>query len=154
MAISIEKLAVVLRRQAEEVLAAHPGLQHEWVDQGAIVTLKFSPVDRTGFEVAVQAGAGYLHVLMGRNHDSFDVGECGADEAVSCALALVRDLLSPDMRLREIRSSGAPYKWFVEARASEGWRCESETGLLFFNYFGRRSEHIFQNRQLPGRLAG
>ena len=35
----------------------------------------------------------------------------------------------------------------------ETWQLEAETGLLFFNFFGKRSEHVFQNHQLPGRRA-
>jgi hypothetical protein len=130
-----------------------PELQHAWVDRGAIVTLRFPPIDSTGFEVAIQVGDGYIYVLMGNNHHSFSPTRESVDESMGAALGLARDLLSPDMRLRELRAGGMPYKWLVEARSGDGWQLEAETGLLFYNYFGRRTEHLFQNRQLPGRLV-
>ena len=58
---------------------------------------------------------------------------------------------SRDMRIREIRSRGKPFRWFVESRNGPAWQVEAETGLLVFNYLGKRSERVYQNRQLPGR---
>lgn len=72
---------------------------------------------------------------------------------VEDALGLVRDLLSPDMRVRELRAGRSAYRWFIEAFDGRTWKVEHMTGLLFWNYFGRRSEHIYQNAVLPGRLA-
>ena len=150
---SVEQIAAVLRQEASSALAGHPDLRHEWSDEGTVVTLRFPPADAHGFEVAVQAREGCLYVLMGRTHQPFDVDVRSPRVAVLAALGLIRDLLSPNMRLRELRSGGRPYRWFVESQDGTAWRLEAETGLLFFNYFGARSEHVFQNRQLPSRAA-
>jgi len=67
------------------------------------------------------------------------------------ALGLVRDLLSPGMRLRELRAAGRPYKWILEGRLSGQWHTEQTMALLIWNYFGVRSERIYQNAHLPER---
>lgn len=151
MRASVEQIASVLREEAANVLGSHPDLQHEWIDEGSVVTLRFPPPDTLGFEVGVQAGEGYLYVLMGRMHESFNVDPQQPKEAVITALGLIRDLLSPRVRLRELRAGGRPYRWFVESYDGSTWQLEAETGLLLFNFFGKRSEHVFQNRQLPDR---
>jgi hypothetical protein len=147
----VDEFASILRRQAAKALAGHPDLRHTWMDQGSVVTLSFPPADESGFEVALQVGNGYAYVLMGQSHHDFDLEDESPDSVIARALGLIRDLLSPMMRLRELRSGGQPYRWFVEADVNGRWVPETEHGLLFYNYFGKRTEHFFQNRQLPPR---
>ena len=120
MAASLDQIAATLREEAAKALAGHPNLRHEWSNEGAVVTLHFPPADARGFEVAIQAGEGYLYVLMGRNHQPFDVDARNPRDAVTAALGLVRDLLSPNMRLRELRAAERPYRWLptTEKRGS------------------------------------
>jgi len=75
------------------------------------------------------------------------------DETVQQALGLTRDLLSADMRIREQLASGRGYRWTLDRRDTSGWTRESTTGAFFWNYFGRRTERVYQNTQLPGRLV-
>ena len=71
--------------------------------------------------------------------------------AVEAAFGMARDLLSPQMRLRE-RYVGERIIWAaVERFDGTVWRRSYDSGRLLFNYFGRRRESIFVNRQLPGR---
>ena len=65
---------------------------------------------------------------------------------------MARDLLSSDMRIREQRAGRHGYRWHAERLEGGKWVVESTTGLLFWNYLGWRSERIYQNTQLPGRL--
>lgn len=74
------------------------------------------------------------------------------EELVDEALGMARDLLSPDMRIRELRAGNKPYRWFMEHSDGTRWHAVHVTGLLFWNYLGRRSEHIYQNHTLPGRM--
>ena len=55
------------------------------------------------------------------------------------------------MRLREFRAGGRPYRWILEARSPSGWEVHSTMGLLFWNYFARRSESVYQNDHLTAR---
>src|SRR5204863_7361476 len=43
-------------------------------------------------------------------------------------------------------SNGKPYKWVLEHQ-SEGERISDETGLFFFNWFGRRAQRRYSNVQ-------
>ena len=144
----VQELASVLRRQAAPFLAAHPTLQHRWLDQGAIMTLQFPPTGDSGFEVALQVGNGYAYVLAGHSHHAFHPPSDSPDSEIARALDLVRDLLSPRMRLSEVSSGGRPYRWVVERQLNGQWRPHTEDSSVFFNYFGRRSERVFQNTQL------
>lgn len=153
MAVPVENIAATLRREADKAIAQHPELRHEWLQERGAVILRFPPTDEQGFQVAIEARDGSITVVMGRSHHPFDVAEGTLERTVGEVLGLTRDLLSPDMRLREMCAGGYPYKWIVETYDGTTWRAEFEAGLLLFNYFGRRSERLFQNRLLRGRLA-
>jgi hypothetical protein len=137
-----------LRMQGTRALARHPELLHVWRDDGS---LTFPPTADEGFEVSLHPNACAITVFTGVGwHHALD-GE--PTEAVEQALGLTRDLLSSDCRIREGCAAGQPYRWTLERRESETWLPESTTALLFWNYFGRRSERFYQNNQLPGRLT-
>ncbi len=137
-----------LRSQAAEALATAPKGSHHW--QGD--ELVFPTRDGDGFDVTLQPDAqGILAYTDVAFHE-----HCGGEphEAVQQALGLARDLLSPDMRIRERRAGHSGYRWLLERRDGEEWIVESTTGLLFWNYFAARTERVYQNSQLPGRLSG
>jgi len=75
------------------------------------------------------------------------------EELVEVALGLARDLLSPAMRIRKPRADGKPYRWVMESFAGKV-ECRARDGVAILElYLGRRSERVFQNLTLPGRLA-
>jgi hypothetical protein len=74
-----------------------------------------------------------------------------AEIAEDC-LGFVRSLLCSDSSLQVFYSNGRPYRW-VLTYPLEGRRVSDRTGLLVFNYFGRRNVRTFQNQQLPPREA-
>ncbi len=136
-----------LRIQSDRVVEDHPGLRVEWRDS----ELVFPKAALGGFEVRLLPVSDGVVVLT-------DLGlhvhlEDTPSDAVRDALGLARDLLSADMRIVEHRAGPRAYRWSLERRAGGRWVGEAQTGLLFWNYFARRSERIYQNRQLPGRLA-
>jgi hypothetical protein len=145
----VQELASLLRQQATAMLASYPAIRHTWLDQGAIVTLAFPPLDESGFEIAVQVGNGYVYVLVGQSHYRFDLHSRPPEPEIAKALGLVRDLLSNRMRLRESRSNDKPYRWIVEREVSGQWEPELIEENPFFNYFGRRSERLYYNNQVP-----
>ena len=145
---SVDTYAAELRVQATDILSAHAELPHQWRQNGTLVIPASSP---EGFEVTLRPGDGGIIVFTNRGlHEHFE-GE--PTEAVTDALALTRDLLSSDMRIRELRAGGGAYRWILERCTDGGWAAETFTALLFWNYFGRRSERIYQNAHLPGRLG-
>lgn len=138
-----------LRTQADLILVNNPALGHSWQTNGELV---FPPKGPDGFEVRLKPDSHGVIVLTDVGfHEHF---EGSPEQAVESALGLVRDLLSPDMRVREQRANGSGYRWILERRDGQDWKSESRTGLLLWNYLGRRGERIYQNRHLPGRLGG
>ncbi|HET9300226.1 MAG TPA: hypothetical protein VFO11_09780 [Candidatus Polarisedimenticolaceae bacterium] len=75
-----------------------------------------------------------------------------SEQEIAHYLGLVRDMLSTACRLRERRAGGRPYRWELESLVDGAWRQDGTTGLLLWNYLGRRSEHIYQNDTLPARF--
>ena len=141
-----------LKLQGEAAMEATPALKHQWRVSEERLVLRIPAVSPDGFDVELEASADGLELRCGRMHTPLDDA---SDPAVSIcdALGLVRDLLSPAMRLREICASGNPYRWCLEATTERGWRVEYRTGLLFWNFLGRRSERIYRNDHLPAREA-
>ncbi len=148
-----ERLDEAFRQQAEAALARYPRLVHEWQSEPEGVRLRFPAADADGFEVKVVATSASIIVYALGAHEHFESGSEPPARIAAAALGLVRDLLSPDMRIRERASASRPYKWFIESLRGTTWQLESQTGLLVFNYLGARSERTYQNRHLPGRLG-
>jgi hypothetical protein len=145
--VKADAYAAELQTQGAQIASEYPEVSCRW--QGD--ELVFPKADDDGFEIRLQPDAAGVIVLT-------DVGlhvhvEGDPEDAVRDALGLVRDLLSPDMRVVERRSGQHGYRWTLERLESGRWLGEARTGLLFWNYFGRRSEQIYQNRRFPGRLA-
>jgi hypothetical protein len=150
-----ESIGAAFVRQAEAVLTHYPELRCVW-DRHAdgSGSLTFPPADETGFEISAFFDEHSVIVYAGTGaHEHFDSpnpGQTGADLAAE-ALGYVRDLLSPAARVRELSAAGKPYRWIVEVRTAAGWKPEAETGHLFWNYLGPRTERVYQNRVLPAR---
>jgi hypothetical protein len=143
-------------RQAQAALTAAPGLSHQWhLEDRAHGTLRF-PAEPAGFEITVEVEPEEITVFAGEAHDHFrhlspsdDIQTIAAE-----ALGFVRDLLSPDMRVRVLLAADRVYRTHIERCHGNRWVIESTTGSLFWNYFGKRSEQVYQNQRLPGRLSG
>ena len=150
MPVKLSGLIGVLEQQGEAAMRATPALQHEWVSEGQSLVLRIPAISSDGFDVELEANADGLELRCGDMHTSLDVSSDPAT-AVRDALGLVRDVLTTGMRLRELTAGGTPYRWLVEATTEHGWKVEHTMGLIFWNYFGRRSERIYCNDHLPAR---
>jgi hypothetical protein len=149
-----EELADAVVRQAREILARYPALAHRWEQHGNSQDLIFPASEPTGFDVTVSITPHGVIVIARGAHRHFEsIQRQDVESAAAEALGMVRDLLSPDMRVREFCAAGSPYRWTLEINASDGWKATESTGLIFWNYFGRRSQQVFQNQTLPGRLS-
>ncbi len=56
-------------------------------------------------------------------------------------------MLSPSGELEVRYTNGKPYKWILRY-SFRGDRVAQEVGLLFFNWFGRRTGRTFRNEWL------
>lgn len=139
-------------RLAEQFVAGHaqlPPTTRITVD-GEITCLEVPAIDDGGFglELAVSASGVTLSTDRGF-HEHFEFEE-DPETFIRQILGFSRDLLSPQMRLRELQSNNRPYRWFLEAWDGANWVAEFEMGLVMFNFVGKRSQQIFQNRILEG----
>ena len=143
-----------LEQQVAAIVTKHPRLQYMWAqNQPSVGTqLKFPKVAAEGFDIVLDISNADIVVRIGELDEAFRIDVHGGPAlAVRYALGLVRDLLSPAMRLRILSAGGRPYRWVLESSDDGVWKAENLTGRIFYRYFGRRSEAIFQNSQLPAR---
>lgn len=140
---------------AKETLATTPEVKHSWsidADEDHCM-LNISASSDAGFSITIEVFPEEITVFMGVPHEHFSPEGASPEELVRSILGLLRDLLSPAMRVREQRAGGSPFRWYVEMHQEDGtWQTETTTSLLFWNYFGRRSERIYQNDVLPSRV--
>ena len=140
-------------KRARELFQDNPRAKHSWsvdADEDHCI-LDIPEQAAEGFSVTVQAFADEIILSAGGAHCHFDA-KAGIESCVETVLGLVRDLLSPQMRVRELRSNNRPYRWYIEVWNGEQWLAEEEYGYFFWNYFGRKAERHYQNHVLKSRL--
>jgi hypothetical protein len=120
----------------------------EWGERSDdMVVLRFPAQDRDGFDVEIHAFPHALTVYADLAHAEVEEA-LPPGELVREALKRVQDLLSSRTRLRIRFAGGVPYRWRVEVLEDGEWQLDFMTALLFWNYLGRRSEVIRQNRSV------
>ena len=141
------------KQRFETGLESYPDLEHRWIEVGGTPTVFFPKSSETGFDITISVSDKEIVVSTSLGaHDQFGVGD-DPTEAIEDALGMTRALLCADTRIREFRAAGRPYRWVIEYRDGNGWKKGSLTGLFFWNFFGRRTEHLYQNEALPRRTV-
>jgi hypothetical protein len=139
---------------AQRVISSHPTLAHEWTSEpSGKRTLKFPASIPSGFDVVIQAETYGLYPYAGDWHGApWDANTPKMSLAEICedCLGFVRSLLCADSLLKVCYSNERPYRW-VLSYLFGGRQVHDRTGLIVFNYFGRRSTRTFQNEYLPPR---
>lgn len=139
--------------KAKGILAHYPEIKHSWsidADEDHCI-LDIPKMAEDGFNIYIEVFADDVIVSANGPHIHYHLGS-SVETVVDDALGLVRDLLSPSMRIREFYSNGKPYKWYMELIHDGKWQVEDKTYLIFFNWFGKRTEKYYQNSILPSRL--
>ena len=133
-------------------MSQHPQIRHEWTidDDEAHCVPKIPEENDSGFPITVEVTSDQIMVMASGAHTSMQLGD-EPDELVASALGLVRDLLSPGMRIRERMSGGKRYKWAFERYENGRWVTEEWICLFIWNYFAKRTEKTYQNAILPAR---
>lgn len=153
----MEDLPSEFERYAKRLLAGYPEVSTKWdslAHDGKHLTIFRK--DESGFDVVVEAYTYGLYPYAGDWHGpAWELVSkeetCG--ELCEQFMGFVRSLLCEDSQL-EVRYAGSwPYKWRLTYPTEDGFKTE-ETGLFIFNYFGARSQRIFQNHHLPTRYKG
>jgi len=145
-------LAQEFINSSEKFFQAYPQVEHSWsVITGAeLEVLEIPSRSEIGFEITCVIEDAQIVISSGGHHDHYEV-EGDEEDFVNHLFGLIYDLLTPVMRLKEYRAGKSGYKWELELLENGGWKTESCSGLLFYNYFARKSVKIYQNKQLPVR---
>ena len=104
--------------------------------EGSKITVR--PAEDQSFPVSLSVDGDEYTICFGDWHDHFETEEE--------ALEFFAFGLSDSCRLKVISRGGHPYKWIVENLTDGTWRVLYETGLLFFRFWCKKEETIFQNR--------
>ena len=140
--------------QAKEFFSEFPQVKHEWSidDDKDHCILDIPEESDSGFPITLEVAPDKILVMASGAHTSFDLEDNETPEEISAnVLGLLRDLLSPAMRIHEYLAGGQPYKWAFETHQEKQWITEEYVSLFFWNYFGKRTEKYYQNNILPAR---
>lgn len=145
-------LAQTFEDLAREAFATRPELNHDWLHAANSdgCHLRIRGAGQSGFDLDVQVQPAGI-VLAGAGwHEHYQL-EGDGEQFARNMLGLIRDLISPRMRIRELRVGSSGYRWHLECLEEDGWVIENTFGYLIWNFFGRKSERIHMNEVLPMR---
>lgn len=134
-------------------MSSAPNDSRDWQieEKNGKCTLFIPKLSEEGFEITVEANDSEVTVFseyLAHRHFTSD----GNHEDVSqLAMGLVRDLLSPLMRVRVIELGGKPSRADIEIIRDGQWHRETTTGLFRLPLFRKRTERYYVNRRLPIR---
>lgn len=137
----------------KRMFSQHPDIPHSWSidDDEDHCILDIPKKINDGFDITVEVAPDEISLFCEGFHEHFPL-EGHPDDFANNHIGFLSDLLTPLMRLREHIAGASAYKWTLECLEDEIWVPERTTGLVFFNYFGRRRERIYQNFSLPIRV--
>lgn len=135
------------------VLSENAHINAEWSSDP--MTLKIFASSDAGFDVELVCEDYGVYPHAGDWHFSpWDVTGWTPDALAKSVTEFLQAVLSMDSKLEVSYSNGKPFKAVLRCRCDGQWVIE-ETGLIFFNWFGRRTVKKFQNDWLPGgQLSG
>lgn len=141
-------------RYVDGLLCTTPVPGASWSDDRA--TIRFPKRKATGYDIEVGywPSDGILWLATDRGyHDHVHPDDDAAlAECLDRTFGLVRDMLSSSMRILETCNGGVARKWELQVNWNGHWVTESSTGLVLWNYFGRRTRREYSNDTLPPRL--
>jgi hypothetical protein len=122
------------RRYGTSVFAQNPEIVHEWSIEPDRCYLVIPALSPDGFEIRLEIGLNAVTLYWGNWHTRFE----STARLVEELFGLLRDMLSSDMRIRELCANSSPYRGILETYDGTRWSTEHEMGLIFWNYFGKR----------------
>ena len=132
-----------------DLISDEKNLVYEWNDNKSEIIFKKNTVE--GFDITVSSDKKFIYMFTDRGyHKQFEI-IYPLSETLTNVMGIVRDLLSKNMRIREYLTNKKPYKWTLEYFEDNQWKAEGSTTLIFWNYFGKKSEQVYFNDILPAR---
>jgi hypothetical protein len=126
-----------LIEEIKDKLRNYPSLSYSETENSITIHV---PDREAGFDISLYIDSGAYTaytVAFGNWHGPFDTEE-EAGEFVAFGL-------SDQCRMRELSRGDTPYKWVVESFRNGKWVMVQEAGLLFFPFWKKKIEKVFQN---------
>jgi len=118
--------------------------------------ITFLKKDNNGFDITVEEEYEELILFTEtayHDHFQYDMFD-NKEETFDYIFGLIRDLLSNNMRIREIQKNNVPTKVYLEYNKDGKWEEESSIGILswvILNPFAQKKEIIYTNNILQKR---
>ena len=140
-------------KYVDERLRSEAALSVSWSDDQLTCTIEKS--DKTGFDIVIAHDPDNAILLLGTDcgyHDHFHLDTFDSEATgFESLLGIVRDLLSPTMRILEVKAGGKARKWELQSLVNDRWHTEGTTGLLLWNPLAKRTEIVHANNTLAAR---
>ena len=139
--------------EAKRLFEDYPQVAHSWtIGSGEDhCILNVPKLDKQGFDITFEIDSEEYWLTCGEFQGTDALEEGTAEDFAGHCIGLLYDLLTPLMRVRERLAGKTAYKWTLECLRGGTWESRGSHSLVLFNYWGRRSERIRQNRVLPLR---
>jgi len=110
--------------------------------------ISVKPQHQESFTISIFAEPGQIVVFFEGWHQHFSPAEenISVEEACRNALGLMEEGISGQCKLVVKKASGKGYRWSLYLCKEDKWVPYSVVGLLFYNYFGRRTKEELINR--------
>ncbi len=144
---------ILFKRLVAESLESYQHIRYEWEnDENNALSLRILKQNEDGFDVSIYLDNNEITLYtVGGHHEHYSFEESESPEQhIKNILGLVRDLLSNKTRIILKLAGSKVYKVITQAWNGKQWLDEDTSGVLFFNYFGQRSEKILQNNLVDG----
>jgi len=148
-----QPLPQVFRSITTSIARQSPAESADWhiEEKDGVCTLVIPKLVADGFEITVEADESEVTVYSEFIAHQHFTSNGNHEEVCQMAMGLVRDLLSPGMRLRVIELGGKPSRAHFETSREGVWRRESTTVLFSLPFFQKRVERFYINHRLPIR---
>ena len=141
----------IFKLYAEDILKEYPELKYHWEIDTDMVELSFPKSNDDGFDICMQVSNNRIVISTDKLVDYLHNFKDDYKEVFENYLGVVRDLLSPNMRIKEFLSNNSSYKWQIQYLENGEWITENNAALIFWNYFGKRSYKYYTNYHLEPR---
>ena len=139
---------------AQSLLSAHVSLSGQWsiARRERRVELSIAPTDPAGFEVGATCEAWGILPRAGIWEDTcWEPYQWGVEEMCTAYFGLVRELVSPDARLRIQYHDGRPASVGLDLLGVNGWFMFDQAIMITGSSALLPHEVVLQNSHLPSR---
>lgn len=119
--------------------------------------LRIVPKNNSCLEIFLYAKPDEIYISLDGWHENLQYKQNSFDDFVKNIEKFLVFILSESCKLVIFKSNNKPYKWNLYGLENDEWKFYSSTGLLFYNFFGKRNQEekqfrIFKNAVYPKEL--